>query len=90
MFIQLAQSQTGWPTLIQVYWGKHCIGDVIFMNSYNVYIHVWSDWRPLPDTHVFSKLKLFFLYDEVQYLLYKLAQVNDFCVKKFAEIHELW
>ena len=25
MFIQLAQSQTGWPTLIQVCWGKHCI-----------------------------------------------------------------
>ena len=24
MFIQLAQSQTGWPTLIQVCWGKHC------------------------------------------------------------------
>ena len=23
MFIQLAQSQTGWPTLIQVCWGKH-------------------------------------------------------------------
>ena len=24
MLIQLAQSQTGWPTLIQVCWGKHC------------------------------------------------------------------
>ena len=23
MFIQLAQSQTRWPTLIQVCWGKH-------------------------------------------------------------------
>ena len=23
MLIQLAQSQTGWPTLIQVCWGKH-------------------------------------------------------------------
>ena len=25
IFMQLAQSQTGWPTLIQVCWGKHCI-----------------------------------------------------------------
>ena len=24
-FMQLAQSQTGWPTLIQVCWGKRCI-----------------------------------------------------------------
>ena len=29
MFIQLAQHQNGWPTLIQVYWGKHCLRMVV-------------------------------------------------------------
>ena len=39
MSIQLAQSQTGWPTLIQVYWGEHW-GGIIWVEPVAISKHM--------------------------------------------------